>query len=65
MTKKSAWWQIPFLLALIYDQFPLWQIEYHSLFVAIFFIYLIIIILDKSVIVKKNNPGEPPDDTDF
>ena len=24
-----------------------------------------IIILDKSVIVKKNNPGEPPDDTDF
>ena len=51
----------PFLLALLYDQFPLWQIEYHSLFVAIFFIYLIIIIVDKSVIVKK----QPPDDADF
>ena len=55
----------PFLLALIYDQFPLWQIEYHSLFVAIFFIYLIIILIDKSVIIRKDNPNRPPDDTDF
>ena len=56
----------PFLLALIYDQFPLWSIEYHSLFVTVFFIYLIIIIIDKSVYIPKtDNHSSNDNDADF
>ena len=55
----------PFLLAMIYDLIPLWQLEYHTLFVAVFFIYLIIILIDKSVIIPKDKDTPSNDDTDF
>ena len=51
----------PFLLALIYDQFSLWNIEYHSLFVTVFFIYLIIILIDKSVYIPKQSNDNDAD----
>ncbi len=56
----------PFLLALVYDQFPLGNIEYHSLFVTVFFIYLILILIDKSVYIpKQDNHSSDDNDVDF
>jgi hypothetical protein len=49
----------PCLLAIVFDQFTFHTVDYHTLFVILFFAYLIIILYDRSIVVRRVPPQDP------